>query len=81
MSLNFLLYLDDGFVNYQLYVEPKGDQLLERDQWKESLLQHIKPENVVVVGENKEVKLYGVKFYVSGDRRKVEDEILEYVLK
>lgn len=78
---DFLLYLDDGSVNYQLYVEPKGDQLLERDQWKENLLQHIRPENIVVVGENKDVKLYGVKFYVSGDRRKIEDEILEYTAK
>lgn len=72
---DFILYLANESYIYQIYIEPKGEQLLSQDQWKEDLLTSISPERVDIIGENDHVKLYGVKFFVAGDTRKVRDSI------
>lgn len=72
---DFVLYLANESYIYQIYIEPKGTQLLDQDQWKEDLLTSISPESVDVIGENGQVKLYGVKFYVAGDLRQVRKNI------
>lgn len=72
---DFLLYLDNGAVTYQLFIEPKGEQLLERDSWKEKLLKKINPKNIELIGENADVRLYGVKFFRYGNGREIETEI------
>lgn len=72
---DFVLYLANESYIYQIYIEPKGAQLLDQDQWKEDLLTSISPETVDVIGENDQVKLYGVKFYVAGDNRKIRKTI------
>lgn len=74
---DFILYLENEDFIYQVYIEPKGSHLLEKDQWKEDLLESINPENVEIIGENDKVKLYGVRFYVSGDLRDIENELQE----
>ena len=76
---DFVLYLANESYVYQIYIEPKGTQLLDQDQWKEDLLTSISPESVDVIGENDQVKLYGVKLYVSGDTRKVRDSIKKFI--
>lgn len=76
---DFVLYLANESYIYQVYIEPKGTQLLEQDQWKEDLLTSISPESVDVIGENDQVKLYGVKFYVAGDARKVRNKITQLI--
>ena len=78
---DFVLYLANESYIYQIYIEPKGTQLLEQDQWKEDLLTSISPESVDVIGENDQVKLYGVKLYVSGDTRKVRDSIKKFIFE
>lgn len=78
---DFVLYLANESYIYQIYIEPKGTQLLDQDQWKEDLLTSISPESVDVIGETDQVKLYGVKFYVSGDRRGVRQNILALTRK
>lgn len=78
---DFVLYLANESYIYQIYIEPKGAQLLEQDQWKEDLLTSISPESVDVIGENDQVKLYGVKFYVAGDSRQIRKSIQDLVLK
>lgn len=72
---DFILVLDNGNIMYQVYIEPKGEQLLEKDKWKERLLESIRPENINVIGENSDIRLYGVKFYTHGDTRGVEKEL------
>lgn len=72
---DFVLYLANESYIYQIYIEPKGTQLLDQDQWKEDLLTSISPESVDVIGANDQVKLYGVKFYVAGDARQVRNKI------
>ncbi|MBF7059248.1 DEAD/DEAH box helicase family protein [Weissella confusa] len=72
---DFVLYLSNESYVYQIYIEPKGTQLLDQDQWKEDLLTSISPESVDVIGENDQVRLYGVKFYVAGDGRQIRQDI------
>lgn len=72
---DFILYLEDIDSSYQIYIEPKGTHLLERDQWKEDLLEKIEPENIVILGEDNNVKLYGVKFYTAGNTRNIIQEL------
>lgn len=72
---DFILYLQNKDFCYQIYIEPKGPQLLDQDQWKQELLESIRPENIELVGENDQVKLYGVKFFTYNDGRNVEQEI------
>lgn len=78
---DFILYLANESFIYQIYIEPKGEQLLNQDQWKEELLTSIKPESIDVIGENDQVKLYGVKFYVAGDARQVRQSLSEFIEK
>ena len=72
---DFILYLEGADYIYQIYMEPKGNQLLEQDNWKQELLEQINPKNVKVLGENQSVRLYGVKFYVRGDKRHTIQEL------
>ena len=53
-------------------------EYLDQDQWKEDLLTSISPESVDVIGENDQVKLYGVKFYVAGDARNLRQNIQNF---
>jgi len=78
---DFVLYLANESYIYQIYIEPKGTQLLDQDQWKENLLTSISPESVDIIGENGQVKLYGIKFYVAGDARQVRQSIQNITLK
>ncbi|QIX58939.1 hypothetical protein HCY95_01378 [Limosilactobacillus fermentum] len=77
---DFVLYLANESYIYQIYIEPKGTQLLDQDKWKENLLTSISPESVDIIGENGQVKLYGVKFYVAGDARQVRQSIQNIAL-
>lgn len=64
-----------GKSGLNMKIEPKRTQLLNQDQWKQELLESIRPENIELVGENDQVKLYGVKFFTYNDGRNVEQEI------
>lgn len=60
---DFILYLEGADFIYQVYMEPKGMQLLQKDEWKEKLLESINPDNITIVDGGDGTKLYGVKFY------------------
>ena len=49
---------------YQLFIEPKGQQLIATDSWKEDFLKQIEQEHKLdIVFENKDFKLVGMPFY------------------
>ncbi|MFC6253342.1 DEAD/DEAH box helicase family protein [Secundilactobacillus hailunensis] len=73
---DFILYLQNKDFCYQIYIEPKGPQLLDRDHWKQDLLESIRPENIEVIGENDHVKLYGLKFFTNGDGENIGQELM-----
>lgn len=68
---DFLLYMKNEAYTYQVFLEPKGDHLLLKDQWKEEFLQSLSTrEDVEVLSENEQVRLIGLKFYTSDAERK-----------
>lgn len=56
---DFLLWAkkkeDSEYKYYQLFIEPKGDQLLEKDKWKEELLLRIQNEYKAVLNRQTDV--------------------------
>lgn len=62
---------------YQIFAEPKGDQLLAKDGWKQSLLESLDNDNIEIIGESATTKLLGLKFYRKGDKNKTEEELSE----
>lgn len=65
---DFVLFLKEKMkskpIIYQLFIEPKGQQLIPTDQWKEDFLKQIEKEHKLdTVFENKVFKLIGMPFY------------------
>jgi type III restriction enzyme len=56
-------------LTYQLFIEPKGAHLKDRDRWKETFLKEITAEfgNKSLKIENKSYRLIGVPFYNNED--------------
>lgn len=56
---DFLLWAkkkeDSEYKYYQLFIEPKGDQLLEKDKWKEDLLLRIENEYIATLNKPNDV--------------------------
>lgn len=48
---------------YQLFIEPKGQQLLLTDSWKEDFLKEIEKEAKVELYQNERFRLIGMPFY------------------
>lgn len=70
---DFLLYLKDSDYTYQVFIEPKGDNLLEHDEWKQEFLTSLlERDDIEILSENADVKLLGLKFYSSDTNLKHE---------
>lgn len=51
-------------LHYQIFIEPKGDHLLEHDEWKENFLKKLKDEfELEQVWKGNEYILWGLPFY------------------
>ena len=66
---DYVLFLQrdktDGFEQLQIFIEPKGTQLLEKDAWKEKFLLQLKTEAVptsIFVDDN-DYKIWGFHFF------------------
>lgn len=71
---DYLLFLiknnTDGFDQYQIFVEPKGDHLINNDIWKENFLLQIKNRGLTVktfVDDNN-YKVWGLPFFNQNQR-------------
>ena len=66
---DYLLFLQrekaDGFEQLQIFIEPKGTQLLEKDAWKERFLLQLKDEAipVTVFVDDNDYKIWGFHFF------------------
>jgi len=59
-------YNTDKILQYQLFIETKGSQLLEKDKWKEDFLKEIESRykiDITLFGENDKYKIIGLPFY------------------
>jgi type III restriction enzyme len=72
---DYIMYLKDKDSEvekfYQLFIEPKGTQLLEHDAWKEDFLVSIK-ENYVIetLIETEKYNIIGLPFYNEANRKR-----------
>lgn len=62
----------DGFEQLQIFVEPKGTMLLEKDKWKENFLLQMKTEAIPVKTfvDNNQYKIWGLHFFNQDTRMK-----------
>lgn len=76
---DFILYLSDEDFVYQIYMEPKGEDRVKEDAWKEEMLEAINGTDIEIIGQNESVKLMGVKFYNKKNRRVFIDDLSEKI--
>lgn len=70
---DFLLYLKDKNYTYQVFLEPKGENLLKQDEWKQEFLLSLSDNpNIEILTENESVRLIGIKFYTNNTDLKNE---------
>lgn len=67
---DFLLYLigkeNTGTMHYQVFIEPKGAQLLKADEWKENFLTKIKKNfQIQQLFSNRKYAVWGLPFFNS----------------
>nr|WP_318540252.1 DEAD/DEAH box helicase family protein [Terribacillus saccharophilus] len=61
---DFLLYMKDAEFTYQVFIEPKGNNLRDKDKWKEDFLLSLSARSdIEVLSENENVRLIGLKFF------------------
>lgn len=72
---DFILYLSNSEYMMQIFIEPKGADRAEAQQWKEAMLEYFNEHEVTFEDEIDGVKIRGVKFYLQGDPRNTLKEI------
>ena len=80
---DYVLFLQrdktDGFEQLQIFIEPKGTQLLEKDAWKEKFLLQLKTEAVptTIFVDDNDYKIWGLHFFNQENRMKEFDSEFE----
>lgn len=83
---DYILFLrknkEDGFEQMQIFIEPKGSHLLEKDAWKESFLLEMKNRAIPVkrfVDDNK-YSIWGFHFFNTENRMKEFYEDMDSII-
>ena len=50
---------------WQVFLEPKGDDRLLDDAWKERMLETLNDRERIVIDENEDIRLVGIKFFAN----------------
>ena len=81
---DFVLFLKQentgNIEHYQLFIEAKGDHLLQQDSWKEEFLQELESKYKIertLFGENEEYKIFGLPFYNENNKISFSKEFAE----
>lgn len=64
-------------IYYQVFLEPKGDDRLIQDAWKENMLEKINDPNLIVVESDENVRLVGIKFFAESKRHEFIKDLSE----
>jgi type III restriction enzyme len=83
---DFVLFLEksepEKTLHYQIFIEPKGDHLIEHDQWKEEFLKKLKDEyDLEQVWNGKEYIIWGMPFYNEQVKRREFEEEFENLVE
>jgi len=76
---DYLLFLtkkeQDISIHYQVFIEPKGEHLIQTDRWKEDFLKELKSEHKIeVLWKNKDFNIWGMPFYNEKLKKQEFDE-------
>ncbi|MCW6666399.1 hypothetical protein NHG34_02375 [Aerococcaceae bacterium NML190938] len=79
---DFILLLQNQEYYLQIFIEPKGDHLLDKDQWKEDILTYINTHQAELEFEAdvEGVIIKGLRFYTQGDKRNIEGQLAQIAL-
>ena len=83
---DFILFLQENKTNkdiqYQLFIEPKGKNLIEYESWKETFLEKIETISLTpeILWENKEFRIYGLPFFNHEERMKEFSDAIDKFL-
>lgn len=78
---DYVLFANDkrnASVSWQIFIEPKGNHLIEHDAWKQDFLLKLSKE-AKIVGENSETRVVGVPFFNGGTEK--QSHLVEGILK
>ena len=66
-----------------MFIEPKGNYLLETDKWKEDFLLQLEQKSILTIQfkSDSKYKIWGLHFYSHGTRDKEFKEDLEKLSK
>ncbi|MGD2403307.1 DEAD/DEAH box helicase family protein [Bacillus velezensis] len=78
---DFILFLENSDVHFQIFIEPKGmsgDRFVS-ELWKQDLLLYMTDHQAEMEFEDeiKNVRISGLKFYTKGDGQKTMDQLAE----
>jgi type III restriction enzyme len=80
---DFVLFLrqkKQEYLTYQVFIEPKGKHLKERDKWKEKFLKEIRAQfamKVLTLNLDKKYRLIGVPFYNTEDENEFKTALFQ----
>ena len=80
---DFILLLQNKDYYLQIFIEPKGQQLIEKDRWKEELLTYINDhqEDLVFEDDIDGTIIKGLKFYNKENSDQVLNQLAQIALK
>ena len=83
---DYLLFLhkqnEDGYEQLQVFIEPKGVHLLEKDQWKEAFLLELKEKAVsTFVAKCMSYRIWGFHFFNQQQRKNEFGKEMEGLIK
>ena len=84
---DFVLFLwkkkGNGYEQFQIFIEPKGSQLMEKDDWKEEFLLQLKEDAVPVktFTDDNDYRIFGLHFFNAETRGKEFERELKELLK
>ena len=79
---DFILLLQNADYYLQIFIEPKGEQLVEKDKWKEELLSYITEhqDDLVFEDEVDDVIIKGLKFYNKENSEQTLNQLAQIAL-
>lgn len=80
---DFVLLLQNKDYHLQIFIEPKGEQLTEKDRWKEELLSYINDhqEDLIFEDEVDGVIIKGLKFYNQENSKQTLNQLAQVALE
>ncbi len=80
--LLFLLDKQGKGLTYQLFIEPKGQHLIEHDKWKDEFLAQIQErfkDKIFEFEKGKKYKIFGVPFYNTEDENVFTEKLMQII--